>query len=74
MARYKTVPSGGVVNDHLVVDMPPSERASNTGCLPMSFAEYLNLLDWTGRPLHDSRGDSAVDCGGNVACTFDLIR
>ena len=35
----------------------PSERASNKGCLPMSFADYLELLDWTGRQLRsDKRG------------------
>ncbi len=36
--------------------IPPS-RASNQGCLPLSFVEYLDLLDWTGRQLRaDKRG------------------
>ena len=27
----------------------PAARASNKGCLAMPFAEYLQILDWTGR-------------------------
>jgi hypothetical protein len=35
----------------------PSARASNKGCLPMPFTDYLCLLDWTGRQLRrDKRG------------------
>ena len=38
-------------------DVVPGARASNKGCLPMPFAEYLDLLDWTGRQLReDKRG------------------
>jgi hypothetical protein len=35
----------------------PRERASNKGCLEMSFAAYLELLGWTGRQWRaDKRG------------------
>jgi hypothetical protein len=45
------------LSEEIVNSPVPSARASNTGCLPMSFAEYLNLLDWTGRQLRaDKRG------------------
>ena len=28
------------------------KRASNKGCLPMSLAEYLQLVNWAGRQLN----------------------
>ncbi len=40
----------------------PAARASNTGCLAMTFAEYLQLLDWTGRQLQqEKRGAIPAD-------------
>jgi len=43
-------------------DPVPADRASNKGCLAMSFAQYLQLLDWTGRQLRaDKRGSIPAD-------------
>jgi REP element-mobilizing transposase RayT len=36
---------------------PAIFRASHKGCLPISLAEYLRILDWTGRQIrHGKRG------------------
>ena len=38
-------------------ETPPVRRASNRGYLPMTFEQYLALLDWTGREIRsDKRG------------------
>ena len=42
-----------------------TRRASNKGCLAMSLADYLRLLDWTGRQLRrDKRGAIPADVSG----------
>jgi len=37
-----------------------SRRASNKGCVFMSLAEYLELLDWTGRQVHPGKRGSVA--------------
>jgi len=40
----------------------PSPRVSNKGFLPMTFAEHLDLVEWTGRQLRsDKRGAIPAD-------------
>ncbi len=48
----------------------PSARASNKGCLPMPFAEYLQLLDWTGRQL---RSDKRCAIPEDLAPVFERL-
>jgi hypothetical protein len=49
----------------------PATRASNKGCLPMSFAEYLQLLDWTGRQV---REDKTGAIPGSLAPILDRLQ
>lgn len=50
------------LSEAVAAEPVPSSRASNKGCLDMSFAEYLQLLDWTGRQLRqDKRGAIPAD-------------
>ena len=49
----------------------PATRASNTGCLPMSFAEYLQLFEWTGRQV---REDKTGVIPGSLAPILDRLQ
>jgi hypothetical protein len=47
---------------HERTEPAPVRRASNRGYLGISFAEYLRLLDWTGREIRaDKRGSIPAD-------------
>ena len=39
----------------------PAARASNKGCLAMPFAEYLQILDWTGRVWRSDKSCAIPD-------------
>jgi hypothetical protein len=50
---------------------PSAQRASNRGYLDVSLAEYLSLLDWTGREIRsDKRGSIPAD----LAPIFERLR
>jgi hypothetical protein len=46
-------------------------RASNRGYLPMTFQEYLGLLDWTGREM---RSDKRGSIPGDLAPILERLR
>ena len=46
-------------------------RASNTGCLPMKFSDYLQLLDWTGRQV---RADKQGAIPQELAPIFERLQ
>ncbi|MSR60595.1 MAG: hypothetical protein EXS05_23635 [Planctomycetaceae bacterium] len=53
-------------------DQPaPCGRASNTGCLPMPFADYLRLLEWTGRQV---RSDKPGAISTDLAPIFERLQ
>jgi len=49
----------------------PMRRASNRGYLPMTFAEYLSLLDWTGREI---RSDKRGSIPAELSPIFERLR
>src|SRR4029077_14150279 len=49
----------------------PATRASNTGCLAMPFADYLVLVEWTGRQL---RQDKRGAIPANLAPIFERLH
>lgn len=52
-----------------------SKRASNKGCLPMSLAEYLQLLDWTGHQLRRDGSQKVRDGAPSyVALTLQRLK
>jgi hypothetical protein len=48
----------------------PITRASNRGCIEMSFASYLELLEWSGRQW---RGDKRGAIPGNLPPIFERL-
>ncbi len=51
-------------------DLVPGARASNKGCLEMSFAAYLELLEWSGRQW---RADKRGAIPGNLPPVFERL-
>ena len=51
---------------------PPVRRASNRGYLGIPFAEYLRLLDWTGREIRaDKRGSILEDLAASATLRYN---
>ena len=49
-----------------------SRRASNKGCVFMSLAEYLELLDWTGRQVTPGKRGSVARKGPPILDRLNL--
>jgi hypothetical protein len=50
---------------------PPKSRASNRGYLPVTFQEYVCIIDWTGREL---RSDKPGSIPAELAPIFERLK
>ena len=48
-------------------------RASHKGCLPISLAEYILILDWTGRQIHKTKRGSIPSGMGPILDRLGLV-